>query len=131
MFKQGISQERADNFINEKWWEVTTKMRVLLLRRSLNYLCTQIIWDVNNLLFFMFNFFGSLAQLHLMLCQCSMAMATAMVIWGWQLDDGNRTTMMGQQWCDEDGLPATCRTLASAASSIQSNSQLMWTVLGG
>jgi hypothetical protein len=66
-----------------------------------------------------------------MLCKCSMAMATVMAIQGRQLDNGNWTTMMGQQQCDEDGWPATCRTLASAAPFIQSNNQLKCTVLGG
>jgi hypothetical protein len=60
-----------------------------------------------------------------------MAMATAMAIRGQQLGSSNWTTMMGQQWCDDDGWPATCRMLASAAPSIQGNNQLMWTVLGG
>jgi hypothetical protein len=57
------------------------------------------------------------------------AMATA--IQGRQLGNSNRMTMMGQQQCDDDGWPATCRTLASAAPSIQGNNQLMWAVLGG
>jgi hypothetical protein len=60
-----------------------------------------------------------------------MATATATAIRGRQLGDGDWTTMMGQQRCDDDGWPATCRTLASAAPSIQGNNQLMWTVLGG
>jgi hypothetical protein len=44
-----------------------------------------------------------------------MATATAMAIRGWQLDDGNWTTMMGQQRCDDDGWPATldCTSIVS------------------
>ncbi len=37
---------------------------------------------------------------------------------------------MGQQQWDGNGQPATCRTRASAAPSIQSNNQLFWTVWG-
>jgi hypothetical protein len=60
-----------------------------------------------------------------------MATAMVMAIQGWQLGDSDWTTMMGQQQCDDDGWPVTCRTLASAAISIQGNNQLMWTLLGG
>jgi hypothetical protein len=38
---------------------------------------------------------------------------------------------MGGQKCDGNGRPATCRTLASAASPIQGNNQLIWMVWGG
>ncbi len=38
---------------------------------------------------------------------------------------------MGQQGCDGDGWPATCRMLASAAPPIQGNNQLMWIVQEG
>ena len=38
---------------------------------------------------------------------------------------------MGQQRCDGNGWPETCRMLVSAAPPIQGNNQLMWTVWGG
>jgi hypothetical protein len=53
----------------------------------------------------------------------TLSMKRTAVLQGWRLGDGNSdndngTTMMGQQQCDGDGWPATCRTLASAAPPI-------------
>jgi hypothetical protein len=48
----------------------------------------------------------------------TLSMKTTAALWGWQLDNGNWTTAMGQQQCDGNGWPATCRMLASAAPPI-------------
>jgi hypothetical protein len=63
--------------------------------------------------------------------QRSTATATATAIRGRRLEDGDWMTTMGRLRCDDDGRPATCRTLASAAPPIQGKNQLMWTIWGG
>ncbi len=60
----------------------------------------------------------------------TMSMKTMAAIQGLQLGDGNWMTTMGRRQCDDNGRSATCRTLASAAPTIQGNNQLMWTVWG-
>ncbi len=46
-------------------------------------------------------------------------------------DDDGTTRTNGRRRCDGDGRPATRRTLASAAPTIQGNNQLVSTVWGG
>ena len=46
-------------------------------------------------------------------------------------DDEMATSTIGRQRCDGNGLPVTCRMLASGAPPIRGNNQLMSTVRGG
>jgi hypothetical protein len=48
----------------------------------------------------------------------TLSMKTTAALRGRRFDDGDWTTTMGRRQCDGDGWPATCRTLASAASPI-------------
>ena len=48
----------------------------------------------------------------------------------WDNDNAMVTRAIGRRRCDGDGRPATCRTVASTASPIRRNNQLIWTVWG-